>query len=133
MLMTGVDNHLNGLGNMAITMPFEHEGKPGYEGFLNDKVVTIAQLLKDSGYHTYHVGKWHLGNQPDKRPYNRGFERTIALGDTGADNWEQKTYLPTYDKAHWYANGEEHRLPDDFYSSEYFIDKTIEFRERPLR
>lgn len=130
MLMTGVDNHLNGLGNMAITMPFEHEGKPGYEGFLNDKVVTIAQLLKDSGYNTYHVGKWHLGNAPGKRPYNRGFERTIALGDTGADNWEQKTYLPTYDKAHWYANGEEHQLPDDFYSSEYFIDKTIEFIEK---
>lgn len=127
MLMTGVDNHLNGLGNMDITMPFEHKGKPGYEGVLNDQVVTIAEMLRDNGYHTYQVGKWHLGHAPEKRPYNRGFERTIALGDTGADNWEHRSYLPTYDKAHWYADGEEHQLPDDFYSSQYFVDKAIEF------
>ena len=127
MLMTGVDNHLNGLGNMDITMPFEHKGKPGYEGVLNNKVVTVAELLRDNGYHTYQIGKWHLGNSPEKRPYNRGFERTIALGDTGADNWQQKSYLPTYDKAHWYADGKEHQLPDDFYSSKYFVDKAIEF------
>ena len=49
------------------------------------------------------------------------------MADTGADNWEQRTYLPIYDEAHWYADGEKHTLPDDFYSSEYFIDKTIEF------
>ena len=129
MLMTGVDNHLNGLGNMDITMPFEHKGMPGYDGVLNDQVVTIATMLRDNGYHTYHVGKWHLGNAPEKRPYNRGFERTIALGDTGADNWEQRSYLPTYDKAHWYADGQEHQLPDDFYSSKYFVDKAVEFIE----
>lgn len=127
MLMTGVDNHLNGLGNMDITMPFEHKGKPGYEGVLNNNVVTVAELLRDNGYHTYQIGKWHLGNAPEKRPYNRGFERTIALGDTGADNWQQRSYLPTYDKAHWYADGKEHQLPDDFYSSKYFVDKAIEF------
>lgn len=127
MLMTGVDNHRNGLGNMAIVAPAEHKGKPGYEGVLNDNVATIAEMLRDNGYHTYHVGKWHLGITPEKRPYNRGFERTIALGDTGADNWEQRSYLPIYDKAHWYADGKEHQLPDDFYSSKYFVDKAIEF------
>lgn len=127
MLMTGVDNHLNGLGNMAIVAPYEHKGQPGYEGVLNDRVVTVAEMLRNNGYHTYHVGKWHLGIDPDKRPFNRGFERTIALGDTGADNWEQRSYLPIYDKAHWYADGVEHQLPDDFYSSRYFVDKTIEF------
>ncbi len=127
MLMTGVDNHRNGLGNMDIVMPAEHKGKPGYDGVLNDRVVTIAQRLRDNGYHTYHIGKWHLGNAPEKRAYNRGFERTISLGDTGADNWEQRSYLPFYDKAHWYADGAEHQLPDDFYSSRYFVDKAIEF------
>lgn len=127
MLLTGVDNHRNGLGNMNLVMPDEHRGQPGYDGVLNDRVVTIARLLRDAGYHSYHLGKWHLGNAPEKRPYHRGFERTIALGDTGADNWEQRSYLPLYDKAHWYADGEEHQLPDDFYSSKYFVDKAIEF------
>ena len=50
-----------------------------------------------------------------------------AMADTGADNWDQRTYLPIYDRANWYADGAEHTLPDDFYSSEYFVDKTIEF------
>ena len=127
MLFTGVDNHLNGLGAMSATMPPEHRGQPGYDGELNDRVATLAEMLSANGYHSYHSGKWHLGNAPEKRPYNRGYGRTIALGNTGADNWEQRTYLPLDDKAHWYADGEEHYLPDDFYSSKYFIDKTIEF------
>ncbi|MGJ8670284.1 MAG: arylsulfatase [Oceanococcus sp.] len=127
MLLTGVDNHRNGVGNMDVVMPFEHKGKPGYDGVLNHKVVTLATLLRKQGYHTYHIGKWHLGITPDRLPIARGFERTIAMGDTGADNWEQRTYLPLYDKAHWYADGEEHQLPDDFYSSRYFVDKAIEF------
>ncbi len=127
MLMTGVDNHRNGLGNMAIVAPPEHIGQPGYEGVLNDRVVTVAEMLRANGYNTHHLGKWHLGIEPHQRPYNRGFNRTIALGDTGADNWEQRSYLPIYDKAHWYADGEEHQLPDDFYSSKYIVDKAIEF------
>ena len=78
LLMTGVDNHLNGLGTMAEDLLPHHDGVPGYEGYLNDRVVTGAQLLKDAGYHTYLTGKWHLGLTPDKYPSQRGFERTYA-------------------------------------------------------
>jgi len=53
MLLSGVDTHLNGLGNMDEWTAPNQEGKPGYEGNLNNNVVTIAQLLKDAGYHTY--------------------------------------------------------------------------------
>ncbi|MBK9624150.1 MAG: sulfatase-like hydrolase/transferase [Rhodocyclaceae bacterium] len=48
-LMTGVDNHRNGVGNMPESMPAAHEGKPGYEGVLSDNVVTIATMLKVNG------------------------------------------------------------------------------------
>ncbi len=127
MLLTGVDSHRNGVPNIPEALPVEQMAYEHYQGVLNDKVVTLANVLQDGGYHTYMTGKWHLGHTPELLPSARGFDRTIAMADTGADNWDQRTYLPIYDQAHWYADGAEHTLPDDFYSSEYFIDKTIEF------
>ena len=46
MLLSGVDTHLNGLGNMDEWTAPNQVGKPGYEGNLNDAVVTIPQLQK---------------------------------------------------------------------------------------
>ena len=127
MLLTGVDSHRNGVPNIPEAIPPEQMEFGHYQGVLGQNVVTLASLLQANGYHTYMTGKWHLGHTPELLPFARGFDRTIAMADTGADNWEQRTYLPIYDQAHWYADGNEHTLPDDFYSSEYFIDKTIEF------
>lgn len=127
MLLTGVDSHRNGVPNIPEALPAEQMAYEHYQGVLNDKVVTLANVLQAGGYHTYMTGKWHLGHTPELLPSARGFDRTIAMADTGADNWEQRTYLPIYDQANWYADGAAHTLPDDFYSSKYFIDKTIEF------
>lgn len=127
MLLTGVDSHRNGVPNIPEALPPEQKKHANYQGVLGDNVVTVATLLKESGYHTYMAGKWHLGKTPDLLPSARGFERTVAMADTGADNWEQKPYLPIYKEANWFADGEKHQLPDDFYSSKYFVDKTIEF------
>jgi len=129
MLLTGVDSHRNGVPNIVEAIPAEQAGHENYRGALGHNVVTIATLLRDAGYHTYMTGKWHLGHTPDRLPSRRGFERTIAMADTGADNWEKKPYLPIYEKANWFGDGVEIDLPDDFYSSKFFIDKTIEFIE----
>ena len=77
MLISGVDTHLNGLGNMSEWTAPNQMGVDGYEGNLNDRVVTLPQLLKDAGYHTYMVGKWHLGKEPNQIPAARGFERDL--------------------------------------------------------
>lgn len=127
MLLTGVDLHRNGVPNIPEALPEEQMAYDHYQGVLSDKVVTLANVLQANDYHTYMTGKWHLGHTPELLPSSRGFDRTIAMADTGADNWDQRTYLPIYEQANWYADGAEHTLPDDFYSSEYFIDKTIEF------
>ena len=89
MLLTGTDNHIAGLGDMAEHVPAmpEEIGKPGYEGFLNNKVICVAQLLKDAGYHTYISGKWHLGLTPDQSPTAKGFERSFALLDAYANHF----------------------------------------------
>ncbi len=127
MLLTGVDCHRNGVPNIPEAISPEQSKHPNYRGTLGHNVVTIATLLQDSGYHTYMSGKWHLGKTPDLLPTRCGFERTMTMADTGADNWEQKPYLPIYEKANWFADGKETQLPDDFYSSRFLIDKAIEF------
>jgi arylsulfatase A-like enzyme len=127
MLLTGVDCHRNGVPNIPEAIPPEQSKHANYRGTLGNNVVTIATLLQDSGYHTYMSGKWHLGKTPDLLPSRRGFERTVVMAETGADNWEQKPYLPIYEKANWFADGKEMQLPDDFYSSRFLIDKAIEF------
>ena len=127
MLMSGVNNHRAGVGNIIEMIPDEFRDSPSYQGTLSKNVITVATLLKDTGYHTYMAGKWHLGHTPELLPSARGFERTVALADSGADNWQQKPYLPIYDQANWFADGQRYQLPDDFYSSKFLVDKTIEF------
>lgn len=81
MLMTGTDHHIAGLGQLSEYTRHSpaHQGKPGHEGYLNDRVVTMPQLLKDAGYFTVMSGKWHLGLKPEYSPHARGFEKSYAL------------------------------------------------------
>ena len=127
MLLTGVQSHRAGVPNIPEMIPAAQRQAEHYQGVLSRNVATVASLLQTEGYHTYIVGKWHLGHSKDLLPSNRGFERSVALADSGADNWEQKPYLPIYEKANWYADGEPFSLPEDFYSSRFLVDKTIEF------
>jgi arylsulfatase len=56
--------------------------KPGYEGYLNDRALSIAQLLKDGGYHTYMAGKWHLGSGPPNATNQGANVGTASPGQT---------------------------------------------------
>lgn len=129
MLMTGSDCHLTGVANLPEMLPSKYQGLPGYGGVLNDKVQTIATRLKEANYNTYVTGKWHLGHDENTLPTKRGFDRSFILGASGADNYEAKGYLPLKATAQWYADGSPVDLPEDFYSSKTYIDKTISFHQ----
>ncbi len=63
MLLSGTDNHIAGLGQMAEYMrldPKLFEGRPGYEGYLNDRVAALSEILQDAGYLTMMSGKWSV-------------------------------------------------------------------------
>ena len=46
------------------SLPYQQQGLPA-------SVVTIAEILKDKGYYTAHIGKWHLGRSKE-RPQRPG-------------------------------------------------------------
>ena len=82
-LMTGLYPHQTGMGWMTAA----NLGYDGYRGDLNNKCVTIAEVLKRAGYKTYMAGKWHLtydkywDGPKHSWPRQRGFDRfygTIA-------------------------------------------------------
>jgi len=127
MLLTGLDSHTAGVANLPETVPPEHVGRPGYLGHLAENVVTVATILRSAGYHTYMAGKWHLGHTPGALPNGQGFERSFALDATGGDNWEQRPYLPIYENADWFEDGQAVRLPEKFYSSEFLVDRIIDY------
>ena len=126
MLLTGVDNHRNGVGNLREAMPREHLGKPGYLGSMTPNVVTVATLLQDSGYRTYITGKWNVGSEPYNLPNRRGFDRSIVQGDTGSDNWvPSQRYLPHSATVEWFEDGRPATMPAEYYSSTYFVDRML--------
>jgi len=127
-LLTGVDTHLNGLGNMDEWTAPNQWGVDGYEGYLNNRVVTLPQLLKDSGYHTYMVGKWHLGKSPDKIPAARGFERDFSLLDGAGSYFDMTNFTAASPKSVYTENGRYLRqLPKGYYATKTYTDKLIEF------
>lgn len=128
MLLSGIDTHLNGLGNMDEWTAPNQVGKDGYEGNLNDKVVTLPQLLKDSGYHTYMVGKWHLGKSPDKIPAARGFERDFTMLDGMGSYWDMTNMTALVPNTLYTEDGKYlTKLPKNYYATRTYTEKIISF------
>jgi arylsulfatase len=127
-LLSGVDTHLNGLGNMDEWTAPNQRGLAGYEGYLNKSVVTLPQLLKDAGYHTYMVGKWHLGKSPDLIPAARGFERDFSLLDGAGSYWDMTNFTAASPKSVFTEDGRYlTELPKDYYATKTYTDKLIGF------
>ena len=127
MLLSGNDNHVAGLGNMHELLTPNQTGQPGYEGFLNKRVVSVASILQGSDYHTYMAGKWHLGHAPDQDPSKRGFERSFTLLQGGASHFDDEwmmyaNYTPTYRE-----DGVRTHVPKGFFSTEFYANQVIKY------
>jgi arylsulfatase A-like enzyme len=135
MLLTGTDNHIAGLGTMAEAQTPAQAGHPGYEGYLNDKVAALPELLRDGGYRTLMSGKWHLGLTPETSPHARGFERSFALLPGAANHYGFEAPIPEDQvpgllkktRGLYSEDGQDTTISDDFYSSDGFTDRLLEF------
>lgn len=71
-LLTGLYSHQAGIGWMT-----RDQNAPGYRGQLNDRCVTIPEVLNEAGYFTVMTGKWHVGFEHGVTPWRRGFDRSL--------------------------------------------------------
>ncbi|RAN40306.1 sulfatase [Hyphomonas sp. GM-8P] len=123
------------------SVPFEEQGLPGEE-------VTVAELLKQAGYHTVHIGKWHLGRSEESRPTAQGFDESLLMAsglylpgdDPDVVNakldfdpidqflWARMQYAASFNNSEWFEPGG--------YLTDYWTDeasKVIEAnRNRPF-
>lgn len=152
MIMTGTDHHIAGLGNLiewtnisgqngpkgSAMSTAPQRGMPGYEGYLNERVVALPELLRDAGYHTVMSGKWHLGLTPERSPHKRGFERSFAHLPACSNHYAYEPQLrdqdqiPTFIEASYIALHMEdgkyvRHLPEGWYSSDGYGDKMIDY------
>lgn len=129
MLLTGVDNHQNGEGCMQPLHCENQYIQAGYEGHLNSRVVTMAELLRQHGYATAMAGKWHLGGGKGETPFYHGFERSFSLMAGGAGHFAYHIPLGDEDAPVTFYMEDDKRVtvPEDFYSSTFYADKMIDY------
>ncbi|HWI87329.1 MAG TPA: arylsulfatase [Sphingomonas sp.] len=135
MLMSGVDNHEAGLGSMAEALVDAQRGHDGYEGHLNGRVASIAELLHEGGYRTLMAGKWHLGLTRGTSPKARGFERSYALlqGLSNHFGEDQSSAWVKVEKSTFREDNREVRYPRGKFTADQFADKLIAFLEEGAR
>lgn len=108
-LLTGLYPHQTGVGHMVDNpKPF-----PGYTGDLSQNCVTIAEVLKSSGYRTMMSGKWHVTPVTQSKhnwPLQRGFDQYYGIIH-GAANFFNPVTL-TRDNAREEAAGSEYYFTD---------------------
>lgn len=120
-LMTGLYPPQTGVASFTTREPHPTRG-PAYLGRLNDRCVTLAEVLGQEGYSCYYVGKWHLHDKTG--PTTRGFEEFYGYAlDHSHDQWDAAYYkrLPA-------GRRKEIDPPQgEFYATDVFSEYALEF------
>lgn len=123
--------------------PYEQQGLPSSE-------ITVAEVLRDHGYHTAHIGKWHLGRSEGFAPIDQGFDESLLMAsglylpedDPGVVNakldfdpidrflWARMEYAASFN------NRGDERFEPGGYLTDYWTDEAIAMiranRNRPF-
>jgi arylsulfatase A len=85
---------------------------PEFKQWLEPSEVTIAEALKNGGYVSASIGKWHLGEQsgPQYRPQNQGFSRVVLSQHHG----DMEYFYPFVDNEKWPYAGPLPGKPGDY-------------------
>lgn len=122
-LMTGQNAHKVGVGNIA------EWGRPlpGYRGFIRKDVKMLPQMLKDSGYNTIAVGKWHMSMVNDQDamgpfdhwPTGRGFDHWYGFHGSAVDHYHPEVFR---NQSQFHPDKKE-----DYHLTEDFVDQSIAY------
>lgn len=125
-LMTGLYPHQAGMGWMAAA----NLGTPAYQGNLNNNSVTIAEVLKETGYATCMTGKWHLTNERkidgmvvDSWPRQRGFDRYFGIIPGGSNYFTPQIY----------SDNKRYPAPEDFYLTNAISDSSVRYLDEHFK
>ena len=125
MLLSGNDNHIAGIGRQyLVTDEF------GYEGKLTNRVAIMPQVLRNVGYHTYMVGKWHLGSDSSSNPFNKGFEHSFVNIRGSGNHYNDQGFFEHTPITPYTEDGKAVKWNDGDYSTNFFTDKLIEYIDR---
>jgi arylsulfatase A-like enzyme len=127
-LLTGLYPHQAGIGHMM-----DDRGLDGYRGDLNDRCVTIAQVLRQVGYRNYMVGKWHVTKRirPEAEaekhnwPLQRGFDRFYGTIHGAGSFFDPNTLTRDNTLISPYADPE--YQPELFYYTDAINDHAVRF------
>ncbi len=124
-LMTGRNHHAVGMGFLCDTPT----GFPGYSSRLPKTAVALPRLLRDAGWSTIAVGKWHLTPRMDRTasgpfetwPLGVGFERYYGFLHGDANHW-----TPTLVSDNHYVDPPA-RPEDGYHLTEDLVDTALRF------
>ncbi len=122
-LLTGLYPHQAGIGHMV-----GNKGYPAYQGYLNNRCVTIAEALKLGGYRTLMSGKWHVGEDRPHWPTDRGFDKYFGLISGGANYFDITKAKAKGVKRRMAADDQPYTPPKEgFYITDAFSNNAVKF------
>ena len=134
MMISGNSNHIEGMGRMINTLEWNarYKGLEHYEEDITDRIVAFPKLLRQAGYHTAVVGKWHLGWADSSLPSNHGFDDSWVLRNAVSNYYNSKNYTISHPErldsiSYYYSNGQTVDYPEGTYATEWYTDKMLEF------